>query len=104
MIRVTVCWSPDAEGELASVWMSDRHPSAIERSANEIDALLRVDPSTKGLPTDLLDLPADMAETLLARLPNWSVDLRCVRCGPLEVFFTVSEEDRQANVWCVRRR
>jgi hypothetical protein len=84
--------------------MADLDPSAIERAVNEVDELLRVNPSGKGMLTDLLDLPAELSDLLLHRLPNWSMDLRCVHCGPVEVFFTAAEDDRQAHVWHVRRR
>lgn len=104
MIRVTVCWHAAAEGDLAQIWMTDPNPDAIQRASFEVDELLRVDPSRKGSSIDLLAVDAVVAEKVLNRATRWSDEFRCLQCGPLELLFTASEDDRQAHVWHVRRR
>lgn len=100
MASVTVRWSTAAESELASIWMNSA--DAIERAANEIDALLSINPSSKGIPITELD-EESLADVLAHALPM-PVELRWFRCGPLEVFFQSFELDCMAIVIHVRRR
>jgi plasmid stabilization system protein ParE len=43
-----VIWLPDAEQELATIWMQAGDKSAITRSANQIDAALRRNAANEG--------------------------------------------------------
>jgi hypothetical protein len=44
----TVLWTPTAEQELASIWLSAEDRNAVTSAAHTIDTLLRVDPETRG--------------------------------------------------------
>jgi hypothetical protein len=101
MPRVTVRWHAAAEDELAEIWLNASDADVIERAANEIDALLRMDPSSKGRPVTDMD-PESMRAISARSLPIPS-ELRWLRCGPLEVVFRASEDDCMAIVLHVAR-
>jgi plasmid stabilization system protein ParE len=44
----TVLWTPTAEQELASIWLSAEDRNAVTSAAHTIDTLLRTDPETRG--------------------------------------------------------
>jgi plasmid stabilization system protein ParE len=44
----TVIWKPDAEDDLATLWLNADDKAAISAAANRIDAQLRKDPLTAG--------------------------------------------------------
>jgi hypothetical protein len=48
MKRFTVDWEPDAEDELARIWMQADDPSAVARAQVKADQLLASDPIGKG--------------------------------------------------------
>lgn len=79
----TVTWHPDAEDELARIWMAapDRH--AVTEAANRIERLLRHDPERQG-------------EDYHGR--------RLLFEAPLAVVFRVSPDDRLVQVVQVRRQ
>jgi hypothetical protein len=104
MRPITVCWDEHAERDLAALWMSAADQQAIEQSANEIEHLLRIAPSTKGRPFALATLDEDSARLIAERAMALPEGLRWVRCGPLEVFFEPREADGQVNVYHVRLR
>lgn len=104
MRRVTVRWYVSAEQELAVLWLAAPDPGQIERAANEIDQLLSISPASKGNPFALATLDEESIELLQKRATKLPEDLRWLRCGPLEVFFTAHEEDSMAIVLHVRLR
>ena len=71
----TVIWNPSAENHLATLWVG--HPgerAALTRAANRIDALLRIDPGTRGRPyigpTRILWVPP-LAAMYYVSEPDW---------------------------------
>ena len=44
MSRFTVVWTPDAEAELANIWMNAGDPAAVSAAADTIDAELANNP------------------------------------------------------------
>jgi hypothetical protein len=77
----TVVWDPDAENELADLWVHSPVQRAITDAANRIDALLRVDPHLQGT--------------------NLSGSRRILFEPPLAVIFEVSIPDRLVRVLAV---
>ena len=47
-MRYTVPWHPDAENELARIWLDATYRQAIAHAANEIDRELSSEPERKG--------------------------------------------------------
>jgi hypothetical protein len=47
-MKYTVIWVPDAEQELAAIWMAAADPDAVTAAAHLIDQCLRRDPDTQG--------------------------------------------------------
>lgn len=78
MIRYTVVWEQDAQGDLADVWLQ-----AGDRAAAEaIDRDLAVDASAKGI--------------------ELSEGLRAYHAPPIRVLFLVRENDRIVEVLRVK--
>jgi plasmid stabilization system protein ParE len=77
----TVLWTPDAEQELAAVWLSAEDRNAVTSAAHGIDALLRVDPQTRG--------------------ESRQHEVRVLFAPPLGVDFEVVEGDRTVYVLAV---
>jgi hypothetical protein len=104
MARVTVRMSPEAEQELAAIYLESSDPQAIVRASYEIDALLTVDPETKGTEANSATNDDETAEILLHRTGTIPPGLRSFPFGPLEVFFTADEADGMATIWLLRWR
>lgn len=102
MTWVTVHWHTASVDELARLWPNTESRKSIEAAANEIDQLLRVNPASKGKHVYAGMLDATSLEALKDRMGANPEVLRWLRFGPLEVFFTADELDRQAIVWRVR--
>jgi len=81
MAKFTVVWSEAAEDRLLEIWLAKRSPR-IQLAADLIDRALAEDPHDKGI----------------RRSPNHSI----LRATPLEVLFSVSEEDRLVRILAVR--
>ena len=47
-MRYTVIWLPDAEQELAAIWLAAMDRRVVTQTAHTIDLLLRHDPVTQG--------------------------------------------------------
>ena len=48
-MKFTVYWTPDAERDLAELWLNEPHLKAdITQAADEVDRLLRRDPEREG--------------------------------------------------------
>jgi hypothetical protein len=47
-MKFTVVWRPEAEEELAQLWVDAPDPNAVTRAANSLDAALRRDPFDVG--------------------------------------------------------
>lgn len=83
----SVEWLPDAERELARIWLSAADRDAVTKAANWIDGQLRFDPATQG-----------------ESRPNGR---RILLAAPLGVVFRVVPLDRKvavAHVWQFRSR
>jgi hypothetical protein len=104
MRRVTVRWHARAEDDLARLWLDSPDPAQLERAANEIDALLSVNPASKGRGGALARLDEETSRLLLERSIVLPEDLRWVRCGPLELYFLPREDDCLALVYLVQLR
>jgi hypothetical protein len=104
MRRVTVRWHAAAEQELADLWLTAPDRDDIERAANEIDQLLSLGPASKGTPFALPVLDESSTRLIQQRAASLPEDLRWLRCGPLEAFFTAHEDDCMAIVLHVRPR
>jgi plasmid stabilization system protein ParE len=82
-MRYTVLWSPDAEGDLASIWLAATDRADVTAAGDRIDVLLREDAHLQG-------------ESRHGRL-------RILFVLPLAVDFEVLEDDRIARVLTVWR-
>lgn len=82
MNRFTVVWMPDAEGELANIWMNAGNPAAVTAAANRIDAELASDPIGTG----------ESIREGIFRLER----------RPLVVLFTVRESDCVVEIESIR--
>jgi plasmid stabilization system protein ParE len=47
-MRYQVDWSPQAENDLAALWLDSTQRDAITRAAHEVDQLLRIDAHQRG--------------------------------------------------------
>jgi len=82
MTRYTVVWVQSAQDELAELWLSAPNRNAVTTAAHAIDEKLGEDAADKG---------SELSE-----------GLRSLFEPPLKVIFTVSEDDRVAEVLRVR--
>jgi hypothetical protein len=82
MTRYTVTWWPEAEAELANLWLSSADRKAISDASNQIDRLLAIDPDTVG------EAAGDR--------------LRILEIPPLRILFGYHELDRRVSVLSVR--
>ena len=82
MTRYTVVWGPEAEAELAAVWLAALDRAAVTSTVMRIDGELGYDAIAKGI---------ELRE-----------GLRTLTVGPLTVAFTASEQDRLAEIVLVR--
>ena len=79
----TVLWSPDAENDLAAIWLAAKDRADITDASDQIDALLRQDAHLQG-------------EARHGRL-------RILFIPPLAIDFEVIQDDRIARVLTVWR-
>jgi plasmid stabilization system protein ParE len=77
-VNYTVIWLPDAEQELAAIWLAALDRQVVTRTAHAIDSLLRHDPATQG--------------------ESREGDRRILIALPLCVVFRVVEEARRVEV------
>lgn len=96
--------APQAEEELAAIYLGYPDPDEIVRASYEIEELLKVDPSTKGREAILAGIDDDAETALEQRTGTIPEGLRYFEFGPLEVFFTPSEPDSLAVIWLIRHR
>jgi hypothetical protein len=82
-MKYTVLWIPNAERELADLWVDSGDRGAIAGAANEIDRLLRIDPSHAG--------------------ESRSHGRRILLVPPLGVTYEILEDDRLVRVLDVWR-
>lgn len=82
MTRYTVTWVKSAEDDLARIWMASSQQQAVADAADAIDARLAEDPDCQG---------SEVAE-----------GLRRLRVMPLEVLYSVLDQDRVVEVANVR--
>jgi plasmid stabilization system protein ParE len=84
-MKWTVLWSPLAEKDLTSFWVSAEDKAEVTEAANRIDFLLRNDPLKTG--------------------ESREGDDRIHFESPLGVFFSVAEEERLVlvlRIWRIR--
>lgn len=103
-MRVTVCWSDHALNDLADIYLAADDRNEISAAVNEVDELLKVDPSQKGLELPISILENDTLDRLAERFDDLPSSLRVMHLGPLEVVFTAHELDGQARVWVASTR
>jgi plasmid stabilization system protein ParE len=77
----TVTWEPDAEDELARIWLQYPNKNAIAAASDRMDTALRVDPQLQGDP--------HLGPTRVLLDP------------PLGIIFLVDEPDRRVRVVAV---
>jgi hypothetical protein len=82
MTRFTVAWWPDAEKELARLWLKTTSPRALASAADDIDRMLRAEPPVQG--------------------SEAGGSLRLLTVDPLSVLFSVAPDDCKVIVWAVR--
>ena len=85
-MRFTVTWHPDAENELADIWLNSEDRTTITQAVHAIDQALASDPSNQG--------EEFYGDRILVELP-------------LAVTFTINEPDRTVQilqVWHQSRR
>jgi len=78
MIRFTVVWHPATEEQLTDIWLSSPDRQEVNRAVEVIDRELRINPQEKGAFGD--------EHSFLLSVP------------PLNVLYTVSDDDRIAKV------
>jgi plasmid stabilization system protein ParE len=86
-MKYTVVWIPEADAQLATIWMDSQDRESVRVAAAEIERLLRTNPSEVGE----------------SRLKGQRVHF----VNPLGVRFMVLEDDRIVQVlrvWTVGRR
>lgn len=105
-MRVSVEWHTGALEDLADLFLSSgsAQRDRLQRSAHEIDQLLRVSPSQKGELVYAGQLSNRLLDNLLDRKNEIPEIVRRMRLGPLEAIFTGHEEDGRAIVWCIQLR
>lgn len=79
----TVLWRPTAERKLAEIWTDAADRQAVTSAADEIDALLKSQPS-------------EIGESRVA-------NTRILTVAPLSVYYDVFEQDCLVAVWAVWR-
>ena len=47
-MKYTVLWAPDAENDLAAIWLSAADRAAVQSAGDQIDALLKSDTHLRG--------------------------------------------------------
>jgi hypothetical protein len=82
-MKWTVVWLPDAEAQLANLWLNALDRRQLARACNEIDRILKLDPLNAGEGRDGVN--------------------RMVIYQPLVVSCDVSEPDRMVTVLAVWR-
>ncbi len=82
-MRYSVLWTPDAENDLASIWVVADNRADVTAAGDEIDAILREDAHLKG-------------ESRHGRL-------RILFVAPLAIDFEVMQDDCIARVLTVWR-
>jgi hypothetical protein len=81
-MRYTVVWKPEADDELADLWLKSLNQRAFTGAANAIDPALRNDPAIKG---------------------EWIDEhTKELYIYPIRVLFEVDDQDRQVRVLKVR--
>jgi hypothetical protein len=80
-VKYTVVWAPDAERELATVWVNSTDRNALTGAANFLDRELARDPSSLG--------------------ESRPSGLRIAHCLPLGIRYQIQEEDRLVRVLAV---
>ena len=83
----TVLWTPEAENDLATIWIESEDRKAVATAANAIDTLLREQPQSQG------ESRYDSVRVMFA--------------APLGIDFEVVEEDRAIyvlTVWSFLRK
>jgi hypothetical protein len=83
MTPYDLIWLPDAEDQLAEIWLRARDRADVTAAQAEIDARLAHDPATKG---------SEVAE-----------GLRQITVPPLKAFFEVHEVQHQVHITAVDR-
>ena len=81
--QYTVIWWQPALDDLAMLWVDASDREAVTATANEIDRVLAAAPSNKGIAV--------------------REGLRKLSVEPLEVQFSVEEDDCRVIIWSVRR-
>lgn len=76
-MKFTVTWNPQAEAELAQIWLQPLDRNAVTNAAADIERILTFNPQEQGE-----DYYGD----------------RILIAGPLAVVYTVSEPDRIVQV------
>jgi plasmid stabilization system protein ParE len=82
-MRYTVVWSPDAENDLAAIWLAAADRAAVTTAGDAIDAALKNDAHLQG--------------------ESRRDPIRILIVPPLAVDVEVSEDDRTARVLTVWR-
>jgi len=82
-VNYTVIWKPEAEAELAELWLEAADRSAVTSAANRIDGLLGRNPDSQG--------------------ESRTGSIRLMFVAPVGVFFDVREQDRIVAVLSVWR-
>lgn len=82
-MKYSVLWAPDAENDLAAIWLSAADRAAVRAAGDQIDALLKTDAHLRG------ESRQDRVRILVVR--------------PLAVEIEVNPDDRTARVVTVWR-
>ena len=77
-MKYTVLWIPQAERQLAALWIDAKHRDAVTQAAHQIDELLRFDAPAAG--------------------ESRAAGQRIVIVPPLGILFVVNRQDRLVHV------
>ncbi|MFL5246040.1 MAG: type II toxin-antitoxin system RelE/ParE family toxin [Gemmataceae bacterium] len=81
MMAYTVTWTPDAEDQLADIWLQANNRASVTVAQARIDSELRLAPFDKGI--------------------ELSEGLRRITVSPLKVFYEILDTDRLVRVTAV---
>jgi|GEM_PF-2380550 len=103
--RFTVCWHPAVTDDLARMWISSLRREAITSAWNQAEQALASNPAAAGLELAADQIDADAFRILMQRVvpTQGSGPLRVLAVEPLEVCFSVREEDLVVTVWMIRQ-
>jgi hypothetical protein len=101
---MTITWHVAAYDDVAHMYLVASDRRNISRAIDEIESLLRVSPESKGKRIFAGQIDAGSLNVLHRRMGVIPEDVRHLRIGPIEAYFTCHPLDQQTRVWHLRLR